>query len=331
MADEILVKKKVVFIGGGGGAVNIGPALRDHYDVTLIVSVFDNGGSYGRLRGPYRSPLTGDVRQALAALSTNEWGALAQHRFERSDVKGHALGNLVLTAAHTLYDDPGQAMDIMHRLYAVRGRVLPVSYTFADLTAELMDRTMLRGETVIDEPHAKSHVRIRRLWLDPDATMGPGVAEAIAQADLILMGPGDLYTSLVPNLLVDGVAQAVINSPAKKAYFCNVSTKYGQTNEYSAFEHVRALESYLQPLSFKHVVINTSELPDELIRELKRKNEKPVAADIETLTKAGYAVLNRDLLDGKFYEQPGADAVRRSRIRYAPEKVREVVEAILCA
>lgn len=320
---------KIVFIGGGGGAFNIGPALRDHHEVTLIISAFDNGGSYGRLRGPYRTSLTGDVRQALAALSTNEWAQLLQHRFERSDVEGHALGNLILTAANAMYDDPAQAMDILHKLCAVKGRVLPVSYSFADLHAELMDRTILRGEHMIDEPHAKSHVRIRRLWLDPDAMIAPGVAQAIADADLVIMGPGDVYTSLVPNLLVDGVAQAIVHTPAKKAYFCNVSTRYGQTNEYNAFEHVRAVESYLQPNTISHVVVNTSELPEEYLLELKKKNEKPVHADIDTLTKAGYAVLRKDLLDGQFYEQNRVDAIRRCRIRYAPEKVREVVAEML--
>lgn len=322
-------QKKIVFIGGGGGVTNIAPALRDGYHVTAIVSVFDNGGSYGRLRGPYRSPLTGDVRQALAALSTNAWAQLSQHRFERGDVEGHALGNLVLTAAHAMYDEPAKAMEVLHDLYAVRGRVLPVSYSFADLHAELMDRTILRGEHVIDEPHAKSHVRIRRLWLDPEPMLAPGVADAITQADLIIIGPGDLYTSLVPNLLVGGMAKAIAASSAKKAYFVNVSTKYGQTNEYNAFEHVRALESYLQPQTLTHVVVNTSELPEDYIIELKKKREQAVVLDTDNIEKTGYAVVKKDLLDGQFYDQPSADEIRRCRIRYAAEKVREVVDELL--
>ncbi|MBI4121723.1 MAG: YvcK family protein [Parcubacteria group bacterium] len=325
MVNEPAAKKKIVFIGGGAGVRNLAPALKDDYDFTAILSSFDNGGSYGRLRGPYHTPLSGDVRSALAALSTNEIGKLSEYRFERGDVAGHAFGNLLLTAVYAMAEDPAQAMAQLHRLYGAQGAVLPVSYTYADLHAELMDRTILRGEEAIDEPHAKSQVRIRRVWLDPDAVIARGVAEAIAAADLIIMGPGDIYTSLVPNLLVEGVSQAVMRSPAKKVYFCNAFTKYGQTNGFNAFDHVRAVEQYLKPNTFQTVVLNTSPISETMERELKKRREDVVRHDVETLEKSGYAVLRADLLDGREYEQAAADAKRRSSVRYDAEKVKKTI------
>lgn len=308
---------------------NIAPALKDDYEVTAIITTFDNGGSYGRLKYSYKSPLAGDVRSALAALSGNHMAELSEYRFDRGDVEGHAFGNILLTAMHALHEEPHQAMEKLHAMYEVKGRVLPVSYSFSDLHAELMDRTILRGESAIDEPHAKSHVRIRRMWLDPDPVIAPGVAEAITAADLIIMGPGDIYTSIVPNLLVDGVAQAVVASGARKAYFCNVFTKYGQTSNFPASDHVRALEQYLKPQTFHTVVLNTSPLDEFLVMEAKKKREEPVRHDIDELKKAGYAVVMADLLDGKVHEQSAADAVRRSKIRYDREKLKQVVAALL--
>lgn len=330
MDQPVVTRKKVVFIGGGGGVRNIAPALKDGYDFTAIICTFDNGGSYGRLRGPYRSPLTGDVRSALAMLSNNRLGRLSEYRFERGDISGHTLGNILLTAVHALNEDPAEAMRHLHELYAVQGQVLPVSFTYADVHAELMDRTILRGESVIDEPHGKSHVRIRRVWLDPDATIAPGVKEAIMAADLIIVGPGDIYTSIVPNLLVSGVSSAIEASPARKVYFCNMFTKYGQTNEFNASDHVRAVEQYLRPNTFQTVVLNTSSVPEMVELSLKKRREKVVLHDIETLEKSGYEVMRADLLDGNEYEQPAADAVRRTPVRYDAEKVRAVI-AELCA
>ena len=220
-------------------------------------------------------------------------------------------------------------MEKLHQLYHVRGRVLPVSYTYADINAELMDRTILRGESAIDEPHAKSHVRIRRLWLDPEPVLAPGIVECLAAADLIIIGPGDVYTSLVPTLLVDGLARAIEQSPAKKVYFCNIFTKYGQTNEFNASDHVRAVEQYLKPNTFNTVVLNGSAVSETLELQLKRRREKVVAHDVETLKKMGYEVVSADLLDGKEYEQPSADAVRRMPVRYDKDKVVAVVRLLL--
>ncbi len=322
-------RKKIVFIGGGGGVKNIAPALKHDYDVTAVISAFDNGGSYGRLKYVYKNPLTGDVRAALAALSGNYMAELSEYRFDRGDVEGHAFGNLLVTAMHALHENPAEALQRLHEMYGVAGRVLPVSYSFSDLHAELMDRTILRGESAIDEPHAKSHVRIRRMWLDPDAVIAPGVAEAIAAADLIIMGPGDIYTSIVPNFLVDGVAKAVIASPARKVYFCNTFTKYGQTANFPASDHVRAIEQYLKPNTFHSVVLNTSPLDELLVLEAKKKREEPVRQDVDELKKAGYQVVLADLLDGKVHEPQAGDAVRRAKIRYDGEKLKHVVGSLL--
>ncbi len=320
-------QKKIVFLGGGGGATNILPGLRDDFDVTAIVTTFDDGGSYGYLRRDYKSPLSGDIRRALAALSTNDLKASAEFRFPEGGLKGHTLGNLLLASEWIRHEDAEVAMESLHRIFAVKGNVLGVSYQLAELTAELMDRTIIRGEGKIDEPHAKSHIRIQRVWLDPDPKPARGVLEAIAQADLIIMGPGDIYTSIIPCLLVEGIAQAIQASKAKTIYFCNRFTKHGQTNGFTAGDHLLAIEQYLQK-RLDLVVLEISELPEELIAFHETQLEKPVLYDIERLQAAGYDIREAKLLDGIIHEKADSDPLKRSKIRYKPELVRDVVDQI---
>lgn len=320
--------KKIVFLGGGGGAMSVLPGLRDHFDVTAILSTFDDGGSYGRLRRDYKSPLSGDIRRAFSVLSTNELGATTEFRFPGGELEGHAFGNILLTSKWLEHGDVYDAMEELHRLFAVKGKVLGVSYQIAELTAELMDRTVVRGEGKIDEPHAKSHIRIQRVWVDPDPKPARGVLEAIAQADLIIMGPGDIYTSIIPCLLVEGVPEAIRASKAKTLYFCNRFTKHGQTNGFTAGDHLLAIEQYLQK-RIDTVVLETSDLSEELVSFHADQQEKPVLYDIERLESAGYDIKQAKLLDGKEYEKADSDVLKRSKIRFAPESVGTLVKQLL--
>jgi len=229
--------KKIGYVGGGGGVSNVVPGLGDDFDVTAILTTFDDGGSTGRLREVYQSPLVGDIRRAFAALGTSDLAVTFNHRFTKGDIKGHALGNIILTAMYNHYQDPEVAMGVLHQLCQVKGKVLGVSYDLATLFAELEDGTVIEGEHNIDEPRQGS--AIKKLWLKPDPKPAPGVIEAIKAADLIIIGPGDLFSSLIPPLLVPGVSEAIKKSSAKKMYFVNNFSQPGQTDGYKASDHVK--------------------------------------------------------------------------------------------
>ncbi len=320
--------KKIVFIGGGGGVSNIVPGLRDDFDVTTIITTFDDGGSYGTFRQDYKTPLTGDIRRAFAALSTNNLGEHTEHRFADGEMKGHTLGNIVLASIFDQYQDAKKAMDRLHEIFAIKGKVLGVSYDLAELQAELKDRSILRGEHLIDEPHAKSHIGINRIWLDPEPKVADGVIDAITNADLILMGPGDLYCSLIPSLLVEGVAKAVQESKAKFVSICNRFTKYGQTNNFAASDHLRVLSEYAQRKP-DIVILNTSPVDQEVIDHHLAEKEELVEQDVDLLKTEGYDVILAELLASELVEKSKADTLKRSKIKMDPEKINQLVHKLL--
>lgn len=324
------MQKKIVFIGGGGGVSSVVPGLRDYFDVTAIVTTFDDGGSTGRLKQAFDTPAVGDLRRAFASLSTNQYATLLNHRFEKGDVQGHTVGNLMITAAMEEEKDSATAIKKLHELFEVRGRVLGVSYAYSELHAELMDRTLVHGEHNIDEPRkGKEHIRVNRVWLDPDVQPAAGVLDEIKTADLIIMGPGDVYTSIIPCLLVEGVAKAVVETPAKKIYFCNSHTKAGQTNGFSASDHLRAIESYLgKPGVFEAIILPKPSYPKEIDELHAEKGEKPVKHDIENLEAAGYAVISADLYEDAIAVHSGSDTINRAKVQYSAEKVHAIISRL---
>ena len=323
------MSKKVLFIGGGGGVQRIATPLRDEFDVTGVINTFDDGGSTGRLRGAYHTIAVGDLRRAFAALSTNQWQGLLNFRFPAGDVKGHTLGNLILTTQILESDSAQEAMDRLHQLFAVKGKVLPISFDDATLVAELEDGSIIEGEHVIDEPRNTSHLRIKKVFFKVEPNVAVGVIEAIAEADVIILGHGDLYTSLIPCLLVPGVAQAIVKSKAKKVFICNLFTKFGQTNKFTAADHVQVIENYLGGKGVDVIVHNSSEIPSEVIDHHKSELEEPVKLDVEVLEEKGYAVLSRDLLKKSIIEKSSADTLKRSMLGLDDDKVISLVKELL--
>ncbi len=324
------MQKKIVFIGGGGGVSSIAPGLRDDFDVTAIISTFDDGGSTGRLKQAFDTPAVGDLRKAFAALSTNKYAHLLNHRFEKGDIEGHTVGNLLITAAMEEEKDSSTAIKKLHELFEIKGKVLGVSYAYSELHAELMDRTMVHGEHNIDEPRkGKEHIRVNRAWLDPEVQPAAGVLEAIAEAEVIIMGPGDIYTSIAPCLMVEGVAKAVVESAAKKVYFCNTHTAAGQTNGFAASDHVRAIEYYFEkPGVFETIILPIPSYPKEADDQHAERGEKPVKQDIENLEAAGYAVIKADLFKAELAEHSKADRLKRAKVAYDPLKVKALVDKL---
>jgi uncharacterized cofD-like protein len=310
------VPDRVVTIGGGTGSFTM---LSEPKKVTknlwAIVAMTDSGGSSRRLMDEFGRPLPlGDLRQALVALSHSRklWGDIFRYRFPNAPsgvVGGHSLGNLIL---HALEDQNGgdllAALEDAEEMLNAAGHVVPVTLEQATLCAELSDGTIIRGETEIDRPLNRPVLPITRAFLDPPVRVLPRARKALERADRVLIGPGDLYTSLVPCLLVDGVAEAIRACEGEVIYVCNVMTKHGETDGFAASDFVRAVHHYLGR-RVDTVVINTAEAPAELATRYADEGAFPVVPDL-----AAVRALVPHLLAGSF-------ATRDRLIRHDAERV----------
>lgn len=278
--------KKIVVIGGGTGNNTVLRGLKK-YDVDLksIVSMFDNGGSTGILRDEFGILPPGDVRQCLVALSDDSNQILRKlfnYRFVQGDgLNGHNFGNLFLTALSDITGSEYNAIKEAGIILGVRGRVLPVSLDNCHLYASLEDGTLIEGEKNISNPI--KNLNIKKIFLKPEANIFNKTKEAILNADLIVIGPGGLYYSVVPNLIVNGVVEAIKESKAKKVYVCNVMTKSGETTNFKVSDHVNAIENYLGKDVIDYVIINDKKLSFEMIEKYKEENAEQVIIDIENL------------------------------------------------
>ena len=250
----------VVAIGGGTGLSTLLRGLK-HQDaaITAIVTVSDDGGSTGRIRSEFDIPAPGDIRSCLVALADDESlvGRLFQYRFDQagSDLAGHSFGNLFITALSQVTGSFERAVIESAHVLAVRGRVLPSTLENVTLSAELVDGTVVRGESKI----AHKQAPIKRVFLEPGRPSGYEPAlSAILNADLIVLGPGSLYTSVLPNLLVDGITQAIRWSPARVVYVCNVATQAGETDHFSAADHICVIADQLGPGVLECALVNSN-------------------------------------------------------------------------
>ena len=251
---------RVVAIGGGTGLSTLLRGLKLHnIDITAIVTVGDDGGSSGRLRTEFNMPPPGDIRNCLVALADAEplMGDLFQYRFEQenSSLAGHSFGNLFITAMTQVSGSFERAVVESSKVLAVRGQVLPSSLDNIEVCAEMVDGRVIRGESNITGERSK----IRRVFLDPGQAdpYDPAII-AILSADLIVLGPGSLYTSVLPNLLVHGIAHAVRCSQATKVYVCNVATQRGETDNFGVVEHVAALRDHVGGHVVDYVLVNSN-------------------------------------------------------------------------
>lgn len=257
---------RVVVIGGGTGLSTLLRGLKEHtHHITAIVTMADDGGSSGRLRRELGVLPPGDIRNCLAALADEESVAtkLFQHRFgEGSDLNGHSFGNLFITAMAGVTGNFERAVLESSRVLAVRGRILPSTLSDVTLCAELRNGEPSSEEAKARQVKGESHIPearlpIERVWLEPgDAPALEEVLAALSEADLILLGPGSLYTSILPNLLVKDIARALISASAPRVYICNIATQLGETEGYSVADHVRALEKHIGPGAFDYILAN---------------------------------------------------------------------------
>jgi uncharacterized cofD-like protein len=284
------VPDRVVTIGGGTGSFTMLSELKKVVmHLWAIVAMTDSGGSSRRLMDEFGHPLPlGDLRQALVALSRSRklWGDIFRYRFPDVPggiVGGHALGNLIL---HALEDqnegDLLAALEDAEELLNAAGHVVPVTLERATLCAELSDGSIVRGETEIDRPTERVVLPITRAFLEPPVRILAQARKAIERADRVLIGPGDLYTSLVPCLLVDGVAEAIRACEGEVIYVCNVMTKHGETDGFAASDFVREVHRYLGR-RVDTVAVNTAEPAAALAERYAEEGAFPVAPDLETV------------------------------------------------
>ncbi|MEK6871894.1 MAG: gluconeogenesis factor YvcK family protein [Nanoarchaeota archaeon] len=293
---------KIVAIGGGTGLPTIVEGLRAYTDdITMIVTVTDSGRSSGILRKELDVLPPGDIRNCLIALSNSEklLGDLFQYRFETGSLEGHNFGNLFLAALTKLTGSFEQTIAETSKLLQLKGKVMPSTFDNVHICAELMDGTIIAEENnIIDRKNSLVHLRspIKKVFLRPTARANPAAVAEIQSADLIVLCPGSLFTSIISSLLVEGIGKAINNSKAKKVYISNIMTQVSQTHNYLASDHVKKIMEYLRG-GLTHIVINT-QLPDvRLLAEYAKEHASLVANDFDELEKLGVTIIAEDLLD----------------------------------
>lgn len=304
---------RIVALGGGTGLSTLLRGLKQYSsNITAIVTVTDDGGSSGKLIKEKGMIPPGDIRNCLVALADAEKSMtdLFQHRFkaDSGSLSGHSIGNLLIAG---LLDQAGgdfeKAIDLASEVLNIRGTVVPSTLHPARLRAVLEDGREVCGETKIVE----SARRIRRIYLDPENVEANGAAvEAILNADVICIGPGSVYTSVVPNLLVAGIAEALSQTRATRAYICNVMTQAGESDRFTASEHVNAIQSNIEGRLFDFVLVNSAAPGPQLLDRYREQGQHFVEADIDRIKAMGYKVIA-----GNFMSE--TDVVRHDPIRVA--------------
>lgn len=318
MTPKATILPKVVVIGGGTGVFTVLTGLRKFpLDLTAVISMADDGGSTGILREEFGILPPGDLRRALVAMARSDDRLLSDlfnYRFEQGGLRGHTFGNIMLTALERLTGNFEHAVNEAAHVLGVEGAVLPVTFDHVRLCAELEDGSIVRGETNIDIPKHDGNLRIERVYLDPDGAVNPRAKGALRQADLIVIGPGDLYTSVIPNLLVKGLSKAIKDSRAKKVYVVNLMTKWGETKGFAASDFVGIVERYLGSRVLDYAIINTRRPTAERLRQYEKESaEFVVPGDLGTKPTPIF---------GDFVR-------RRGFIRHDPDKLARVLISLL--
>ncbi len=313
--------KKVVVIGGGTGVFTVLSGLKEYeYELAAIVSMADDGGSTGVLREEFGVLPPGDVRRALVALSNSDNKVVAElfnYRFEEnSSLKGHSLGNLLLTALASIKGSWQEGLKEAVAILDVEGEVIPVTLQKTKLHAELEDGEIIEGETNIDIPKHDPTLKIKRVFLDPQVSANDDAVRAIKEADFVIIGPGDLYTSLVPNLIVDGIVPALKETQGKIIFITNIMTKYGETNNFAASDFVKVMESYLSQGVLDYVVVNVEQMAGRVLQRYQEEHVDYVDYDSQNFNSHFETITGKFLRKGQF-------------LRHDQEKLAKVLSKIM--
>jgi uncharacterized cofD-like protein len=313
-----MTRPRVVTLGGGTGHYTLLTGLREHdVDITAIVTMMDSGGSSGRLRDEYGILPPGDFTRCLVALSSHPEATkeLFSHRFAQGSLEGHTVRNLLFTAVLEITGDPAATVERLHAIFAARGRVLPVTLEAVELVVHLENDRVIRGEASIDGLGARIDAPVLSVYLDPPARAYSEATRAIREADLVIVGPGDLYTSLVPNLLVEGVREAIAESRAKRLFVCNLMSKPNETPGYTVEDFVGTIAMYLGEAKLDAVLYNVA-WPAVCLPRYAAEGSAPV------VRAAGGLQLPESLLE------PHDLVLAGSLIRHDPAKLATAVASI---
>ena len=320
-------RPKVVVIGGGTGLPVILRGLRDQdIEITAVVTVADDGGSSGILRNYVNVVPPGDIRNALVALTNlpKLERDIFQYRFDSSDqfLAGHAIGNLIITALAEMKGDIYQAVQELAEMMDIRGHIYPVTNEPLTLNAEFTDGTTLSGESEI----TAAHKQIQRVWVTPTNNVDQhepaamhAVIEAIHDADQIVLGPGSLFTSILPNLVIKNVGQAVRESKAEVVYICNIMTQKGETDHFTDADHVRVINAHLGEHFIDTVLVNIQPVPEDYINfQAWNEISEPVQHDFTGLRAQGCRVISANFLrlrdNGAFHDRDKVVAELMNRL-----------------
>ncbi|MDD4980760.1 MAG: YvcK family protein [Candidatus Omnitrophica bacterium] len=312
---------KVVTVGGGTGLSVLLSGLKEYTsNITAIVTVADSGGSSGRLREQFDILPPGDIRNCLVALAdaSTLMRDLFQFRFDKSsEFSGHNFGNLFITVMTRLTGDFEKAIKETSKVLALRGQVIPSTLENVTLVARHKDGSTTEGEDNIP----KAHIPIERVYLRPASPSAtPEAIKAIEEAQVIVLGPGSLYTSIIPNLLIKEIRDAIVASEAIKIYVCNVMTQPGETDSYNISEHIKTLIRHSHPRIFDYCIVNTGEIPQDVRRRYENEGAYPVVNDIKTIEGMGYRVVENDIVVIK-------DVIRHDPLKLAKSVLSFIEEA----
>ncbi len=297
---------KVLAIGGGTGLSSLLRGLKKEVGIRIselsaIVTVADSGGSTGRLRKSYQIPAPGDIRNCIVALSESEEiiSQLFQYRFKNGELQGHAFGNLFLVALTDITGSFLSAIRIASQVLRTKGEILPATVESIDLCAEFSDGKVIKGEEEITDYGRQSKSRITRIWIEPEDVSAPIDAIAkIEEADALIFGPGSLYTSIIPNMLIKDIRESLQRTPALKVFIVNAMTQPGETDGFSAYDHLQAFMHHtgIRP---HMVVVNTKMPSDAVLRRYLEQGQEPVIPDVARMARDGFKVYSEDLIGEK--------------------------------
>jgi uncharacterized cofD-like protein len=325
-------KKNIVCIGGGTGTYTVLSGLKKYpFQLNAIITMMDSGGSSGKLRDQLGVLPPGDLRQALIALSEceREWRDLFLYRFSEGDLYGHNFGNLFISALEKSTGSLEKALQLAAQLLRSKGNVFPVTFENVQLCVELVNGNTIIGETHIDE--TSIHIKrppIRKVFLRPVPKANKRAISEIMCADGIIIGPGDLYTSILPNLLVPEISKALKKTKAKIIIVVNLMTKYGQTDRYTALKHVQLIEKQIGKLC-DIVVINSEKPPKKELQWYKKHKETVVLDNFTNMNKNSRKIIRTKLLSKNKTKVLKSDILRRSLVRHDSDRLATVLSALL--
>ncbi|MCX6705849.1 MAG: YvcK family protein [Candidatus Woesebacteria bacterium] len=332
------MQKRIVVIGGGTGTFTILSGLKKYpnLDLSVIVSMMDDGGSNRVIRDEFGLLPTSDLRQCMVALASSDSDQtlrkLFTYRYDQGvGISGMTFGNLFMAALTDIYKgDQKKAINETSEILGVKGKIIPITFEKTNLVATYENGKQILGEHAIDEPDSQiGKFRITKLEVIPKIKVNKDALDAINSADLIVLGPGDFYTSILPNLVIDGISSSINKSKAKVVFVTNLMTKFGQTVNFNVSDFINEVEKYLAGRKLDFCILNTSNhFSKKMLSKYKKENAEPVKDDLKRYT-GKTKIIRKSLISNKVYEKPKSDKIERSLIRHDSDKLAKVVVDLL--